>query len=671
MSAQHLADRVHASVLAEISARRQTLASTPLPLVHGFRRIPATIADNWVTEIAEQLRAARHHHAYDEQRIKDFAANYSAACTELSAPRATEANTLIGFRRLKKQATEKRRPQTLTEKLAACRAFGESVGVEPVASKNTTPEGELARWCDALWWRRQLRKAWTRQSEDALREIGVIRRGKQPYASDAAVEHRAARLERTKKWLESREVVNDAGERLDLATVQKSSVGNPALRRGEFMCRIRGFEELSESLGHTALFFTLTTPSKFHAQLSAGGMNPVWETDRARVREGQRWLCKMWSRARAKLGRMGALFYGVRVAEPHHDGTPHWHAVLFVRPGDVGAVQSVLQSFWLSEDGDEEGAARYRYNCKTIDRDKGSAVGYVAKYISKNIDAAGAIGDEISDETGTPVIVRDGNGEVTNQSPVRRVAAWASVHGIRQFQQLGGPPVGLWRELRRLRDPVEPVLVESVRAVADKGQWRDFIEALGGIERARRRVGSVSGKFRRRLNVPMVRYRGGPRGGWRRRPANRDEMPALWLDKKDATTVDPQGREVVAFTRYQEEAGARAVGICGYGLLDRFIAVSTRPHRWRIERKAGGESPHAAARREPCSNANAPQWLSSESAPRSGAPALGPVAITVRSASEIVPPAADIIAAAMAKPGWTTFNPVAYRWPDDIPKMNH
>jgi len=274
------------------------------------------------------------------------------------------------------------------------------------------------------------------------------------------------------------------------------------------------------------------------------------------------------------------------------------------------------------------GAKEHRCKCVAIDPERGSATGYVAKYVSKNIDGAGEIGDAESDETGGSV-----------RDSVARVAAWASCHGVRQFQQIGGPPVGLWRECRRVRERVEADQLERARGAADRGDWKGFIAALGGIDRARRRVACVAEKYSRRLTrVPMIRFRRlakrqwankcGPVVAWDSRPATPEEMPAAWVERGAARTVDRCGREVLAVTRYGETPADRACGVVAFGLLGRWASMRTRRHRWRIERKGRGGR-----------HSSTPVAVGAEghglSAARSGSfsesfSTLGPVAITVR-----------------------------------------
>lgn len=229
---------------------------------------------------------------------------------------------------------------------------------------------------------------------------------------------------------------------------------------------------------HDALFITLTTPSAHHAQLKSGGRNPAFE--RETIRAAQRWLCKMWARFRSRMKRNGVEYYGFRVAEPHHDGTPHWHAILFFPPEHAGLICTALQETWLSEYSEEPGAERFRVKIVRPDVSKGTPTGYIAKYVAKNIDGAGAVGEQTSDETGRAVI-----------EDVSRVVTWASIHGIRQFQQIGGPAVGLWREARRLSAESDDPTIELVRQAASQGQWCAFTLATlpdGGLSARRTTV---------------------------------------------------------------------------------------------------------------------------------------------------------------------------------------
>lgn len=227
--------------------------------------------------------------------------------------------------------------------------------------------------------------------------------------------------------LERTELEAADGTVIKLSQAVEASPANKSIRRGELMTRLRGCEDLADEAGMVGLFTTNTAPSRFH---SVGGANPKY--DGSTPRDSQDWLCKTWAACRAKLKREGVRFFGFRVAEPHHDGCAHWHMLLWCEPEQAAKLRAVMHKWWRLDEGTEEGAAKRRCLIKTMD--KGGAAGYVAKYVAKNIDDAGAVGDEGHDEGGSAA----------------RVEAWASAWGIRQFQAFGQPPITVWRELRRV-----------------------------------------------------------------------------------------------------------------------------------------------------------------------------------------------------------------------------
>lgn len=381
--------------------------------------------------------------------------------------------------------------------------------------------GIIKRATCERWWRRVLRRVHASAVEATARAIGLVSRRAGCYASDDTVKRRAAQVARNAAALESVHAVNDKGQDYTLAELAAKGPANREIRRHELMTRIAGFEVVARECGHEALFVTVTCPSRMHA-VRTNGPHDVVENERfdglTTPDVAQAYLVGQWARFRSACERWGVELYGFRIAEPNHDGTPHWHALLFM-PGTVGAgtvknnpragrpvalrvaARLLRRYFWREAGTDadraEQGARRHRVKVERIDWARGSAAGYVAKYIAKNIDGYRVEKDLY------------GNDAITSS---QRVDAWASTWRIRQFQQIGGAPVTIWRELRRLHPDqaqAAPVIELALDAcnVAAKAQrehadngigleqtaahgWASYLDMQGGhrVRRADLRV---------------------------------------------------------------------------------------------------------------------------------------------------------------------------------------
>lgn len=343
----------------------------------------------------------------------------------------------------------------------------------------------ILRMCSPDWWGRKIWRLRCDWRENQLRAIGAVHKKAHAYVSASSLMEWQEQRRKNRDFFKSHELVDEDGNVSSLEDMINKSTSNPAIRRHELMARMAGVELVAQSRGDVGIFLTITCPSKYHSNIQSGHHNAKW--NHTTVAQAQQYLCRVWNRATAKLKREDLRPYGFRVAEPHHDGTPHWHALLFMPQAEVKATIAILREYFIKEDRAELGCnTGARFKSKKMDPRKGSATAYIAKYISKNIDGH-ALAGELDDESGKPL-----------NETAKYAMAWASLHRIRQFQPLGQPPVTVYRELRKLSNQItarqkiantfkrgaamlaDPAM-DAVCAAADVGCFATYILRQGGV----------------------------------------------------------------------------------------------------------------------------------------------------------------------------------------------
>ncbi|HCM9313911.1 TPA: replication endonuclease [Enterobacter hormaechei subsp. steigerwaltii] len=342
--------------------------------------------------------------------------------------------------------------------------------------------GSLARMLCADWWYRKLWQMRCEWREEQLRAVCLVNKKASPYVSYEAVIHKREQRRKSLEFFQSHELVNADGDTLDMEDVVNASSSNPAHRRNEMMACVKGLELIAEMRGDCAVFYTITCPSRFHATLNNGRPNPKWTSET--VRQSSDYLVDTFAAFRKAMHKAGLRWYGVRVAEPHHDGTVHWHLLCFMRKKDRRTLTALLRKFSIREDRAELGNnTGPRFKSELINPRKGTPTSYIAKYISKNIDGRG-LAKEISKEIGKSL-----------RDSAEHVSAWASLHRVQQFRFFGIPGRQAYRELRLLAGQAAraqgdkkagaPVLenarLDAVLAAADAGCFATYIMKQGGV----------------------------------------------------------------------------------------------------------------------------------------------------------------------------------------------
>ncbi len=426
------------------------------------RLAPLRPAALWLSELAE---AAETHPFADDSRL---AAMPEDDMAELAEAHAERWRSVMASRKERRPG-----PMTSTEQ----------------------------RLCCPKHWRRVLRRraAAARQYWCAVLQLagGPDGQGNPSFCDDYTLERWMERQVRAEEYGKMKVWVSDHGDRVLMLDVMKASqIAN--LNR-LYVLNV-AHEELARRAGLVPVFVTITLPPQYHPNPKKGEPKPGLDLD-VDPKSADRALGKLWNRLRWRLQRLDIEKLGLRVVEAHDDACPHLHALLYVRPDDVAAVDDALMAIR------PEPVAGKRIATKLIriDQSRARAVSYIMKYIVKSLNLspeqalrergldAGARQDlRLSNHVELVATLDRAEAEDDpfahgdHLENFNRVRAWASERRIRRYSLLGTHGVqGVWQRLWTQREPLGRTAPRALRQawIAMHRETRDERLARADYER--------------------------------------------------------------------------------------------------------------------------------------------------------------------------------------------
>ena len=165
---------------------------------------------------------------------------------------------------------------------------------------------------------------------------------------------------------------------IPLADLVISVYHSPERYYAEIQNRVNTLEAIAKKRDLKPIFMTLTLPSEFHKfKTTKSGKqikNPIYNG--INPKESVKVLTKMYAKLRQdrslkELSKEERIYF--RVNEPHKDGTPHTHILMFIPNNRIERVKKAYERLYDNRAND----------IQAVTNDINNSVAYVMKYINK------------------------------------------------------------------------------------------------------------------------------------------------------------------------------------------------------------------------------------------------------------------------------------------------
>lgn len=224
------------------------------------------------------------------------------------------------------------------------------------------------------WFKQVLLRRERQICDYFFKVLGETGKYETPIICDAVLQSKERQNHHAKKFAAEHELTAEInGEAFAIPFSEAASTAQK--RSAKLYVRALGLEKFCTKLGLKGFFVTLTLRGKFHSNPATG--RNTWNG--STPEQGHEELQRLWRLIQREVNRVFGKMMGIRVEEPHDDGTPHFHLLVYIKPEHEAHFRRIIERYFGN------GIAA---KVEAIDPAKGRGASYIMKYILPVLNAS-------------------------------------------------------------------------------------------------------------------------------------------------------------------------------------------------------------------------------------------------------------------------------------------